>query len=88
MKLGTCWNPKIGPLTAPRVQRADFAYIVRRRRRGRESVGKDLGDTVGHFVDRPRDDVMLVIVTMIVFVIVIVLLLHLRVVVRMPVVTV
>lgn len=69
----------------PRVQRADLAHIARRRRRGRESVGQDLGDAVGHFVDRPRDDVVLVIVTVIVFVIVIVivLLLHLRVVVRM-----
>jgi len=60
-------------LTMMRMQRAGLVDIPRSyRRRGCESVGEDLGDAVGHFVDRVRNQ-MLVIVLVLVIVIVIVI---------------
>lgn len=51
------------------VQRTGLVNILRRRRR-RESVGDRFCDSVGHFIDRIRDNVVILIVVMVVVVVV------------------
>lgn len=55
-------------------QRAVLVHVprCRRRRRRCEGIGESFGDAVGHFVDRARDNVVLVVVVVVVIVIVIV----------------
>lgn len=70
------------------MQRAGLIDIPRSyRRRGRESVGEDLGDAVGHFVDRVRNEMLvIVLVLVIVIVIMIVVVVPLRMYVTMAVI--
>lgn len=59
-----------------RMQRAGLVDIPRSyRRRGCESVGEDLGDAVGHFVDRVRNQMLVIVLVLVIVIVIVVLLL-------------